>query len=276
MKKIFTTLLLMSFTMILRTTPAYGTEEVPDGSFENFDDTWECDANCLLPVNDYFILSSEAVEGIAYAYIFHEAGIYQDLTIPSDATNLALWYDNQNDDAEEGSFTISLHNIDTNEVYTQQLFDEQSDIWINRSMDIPAELQGQTVRLHIVNITGYNRIDLLQFRNRRDEIEEEDYATVKLRVFSHTNKPVKNAKMFIKQSGKRLSLFNENTEETVKSLQSNAKGRMPKFTILQEIAEGDSVKLCVKKKTVTECAAMSPEANATTSYDFTFTNRKVK
>src|SRR3989338_4580902 len=91
---LYSIIVLIAVVLFGRAVPVLAAE-VPDGSFENFDDTWECDLNCTV--------------------------------------------------------TVYLLNPSTNEVYTQETFTEQSDTWITGALDIPAALQGQTVRLYITN-----------------------------------------------------------------------------------------------------------------------------
>lgn len=259
--------------------PVSAAELLPDGSFENFDDTWACDLNCG-NATDYIILSENAVEGIWYAYLFHEAGIYQNLTIPADAATLHLWFDNQPDEAvpEAGAFTVSLTDVATGEVYVTETFATASDTWIEGTLTIPTSAQGQTVQLLLSNATGFNRIDFLEFQTTADAITElqETYATVKLRVLSAQDQAVKGAKVFVKYNGERVDLLNLTTGNAALKVKTNAKGLTPQFIITETLAEGDSFKICARKKHVTECAAIQPETGVATSYDFSFTNKKVK
>ena len=199
------------------------TEEVPNGSFEEIDEVWECDDNCINPVT-FYIVPGTAAKGSYYAYIFHEAGLYQDLTIPNDVSSLSFQYDNQDDGDETGSFTVSLTDTTTNEVYVSETFAEQSDSWITGSLDIPSSAVGQTVRLLLSNVTGFNRIDALEFT----------------------------------------------------TVTTSKKGRAPKFTILRDLSDGKSVQLCVKKKSIRECTAITPTSGAETAYEFSFSNTQVK
>lgn len=125
---------------------AFANQEVPNGSFEDLESTvWECDLNCTIPVNEYFTYSSSiAADGWYYLYIFHDAGVYQTVTIPADAATLTFWFDNQPDDTvnEEGVFILSLVNPSTNEIYVEQTVNQQSDSWLAGSVDIPASLLG--------------------------------------------------------------------------------------------------------------------------------------
>lgn len=272
MKKIFPCLLLATICLSSIPSSVAATELIPDGSFENYDDTWQCDLNCTLAGAVYYFVFGSAVDGISYAYLLHDAGVYQDVTIPAGARSLSLWYDNQPDDVvpEDGSFAVYLLNPTTNEVYTQQLFTEQSDTWINGGIDIPATLAGQTVRLYISNITGFNRIDLLEFNTIADDIANPEYATIKLRIMQADQTPVKGARIFIKQGGKKLPLINLKTNSVIKQLVSNKKGNVPRFVIMQALSSGDTLKLCVKKKAVKDCVEIAPEPGLQTNYEFSF------
>lgn len=257
--------------------PAMATEAVPNGSFEDLEDTlWECDTNCTLPVNFYFALGgSTASDGYYYLYIFNEVGVYQDLTLPADALSLTFQYDNQPGEAvdEEGAFTVWLLNPDSGEILTQQSYSEQSDTWLTGTLNIPVELQGQVVRAYITNDTGYNRIDALEFSTEADV--EATHAVVRLHVLSNQGKAVKDATVYVKKDGERLMLTDLNTNEEVTKVTTNKKGKTHKFEIVYDVTGGESMKLCVKKSGIKECASISPEANVETTYDFTFSSKKV-
>lgn len=265
--------LLFSFSLAVL-LPARAITDLTDGSFEDFDDTWQCDENCIGPVTDYIVFSSYAVEGVAYAYIFHDAGIYQDFVVPTNTAGISFWYDNQPDDLvpEEGSFTVSLIDIDTSEVYTQETFAEQSDIWIEGTINIPDRSVGKAVRLQFSNTAGFNRIDALEFSATPESL----YASANAKVFSSSHKKVKHAEVFIKYNGNRVSLLNLKTNNTVQKVKTNKKGKSPKFMILKELGDSATVKLCVKKMTITECSKISPATGAVTTYEFTFENTNVK
>lgn len=269
---------------LLISTPVWASELLQNGSFEIIDDnSWDCDDNCTGRDYIYYVVAGGdiAFDGVNYLYLFHEAGIYQDVIIPNDAVALSLWYDNQPDDEvpEDGSFTVSLLDPTTSEVYTSETFSEPADdIWLNASVAIPSSLQGQTVRVSLSNDTGFNRIDYTEFTTEADAIEElqQNYATVKLHVLSAIGKAVKDAKVFVKKSSNKLDLIDLTTTATVKHVTTNKKGRTHQFMIARELSEGDTLKLCVKKKTVTECANISPETGVSTSFDFSFESKKVK
>lgn len=274
---------LMSMVVVLglnTVSPAQAKEQLPDGSFEDLDSTWQCTDNCTLNIFDYFLASANAVEGIWYAYIFHDAEIYQDFSIPSDTSSISFWFDNQSDDEvpEEGSFSLTLIDSTTGETYATEIFDEQADDWIEGSFTIPAAARGQNVRFTVSNLGGFNRLDFFEFMTADDELNKliESFATVRLRVFSAKGKAVKDAVIYIKQNGQKLDLINLKTGETVRKVTSNKKGRTPKFLISQNLDEGESVKVCVKKNKVTECAAISPSTGVQTDYQFTFESNKVK
>lgn len=263
------------------TTLTLAVDEVPDGSFENFDNTWLCDDNCTLSDVYYITYGPEsAYAGWYYAYIFHEAGLYQDLTVPSDATILRFQYQNSPEDevSPDASFTVSLSDPASGDIYAAEIFTEQSDVWLEGSMAVPAAARGQSVRLALSNDTGFNSIDAMEFVSAAD-IEEEllaSYATVKLRVLSANATPVKNAKVFIKSNGKRVNLINLNTDNTVKKVTTNKKGKTPKFIIAKAVDDNKKVKLCVRKLKITECTNISPAAGAVTKYDFTFDSLKIQ
>lgn len=259
---------------LLFALPTQAIDDVADGSFEDFDDTWQCDENCIGPFTDYVVFSSYAVEGVAYAYIFHDAGIYQDLVIPTNTAGISFWYDNQPDDLipEEGSFIVSLIDIDTSEIYAQETFAEQSDIWIEGSITVPDSAIGKNVRLQFSNTAGFNRIDALEFSTTPESL----YASARAKVFSSIHKKVKHAEVFIKYNGDRVSLLNLKTNKTVQKVKTNKKGKSPKFMILKELGDSATVKLCVKKMKITECSKISPTTGAVTAYEFTFENTNVK
>lgn len=275
MRSLLLSLFGTSLLYLLVALPVQAAVDLPDGSFENFDSTWECDLNCTQTVLDYFIPSASAYDGIVYAYLFHEAGIYQDVAVPADATGLSLWYDNQPDEDIAGTFVVALLDPTTNEVLTDATFDEQSDTWINNSLTIPSSVRGSTVRLYIYNLTGFNRIDYLQFTNLADAIIAADYASITLRVRSSAGKKVKNAKVYVKYGGKRIQLYSNRTGNVSNVLKTNRKGKVPTFTVMRELG-GATASLCVKKSRVTECVKVNPLANATTAYEFSFDSKKVK
>lgn len=242
---------------------AHGYAMIPDGSFEIQDQTWECDLNCINPVTDYFVASSLAVEGLYYAYIFHQAGIYQTISVPSDVTTLTLWYDNQPDGEETGSFTVAWLDPDSQEIYSQQTFDAQSDIWIQGDMAIPEAVRGQTAIIYVSNVTGFNRIDLLEYATDGDaeeEIDESAYATIKLKVVKDngTGRPVNKVRVTVRRGTTKLQLRNLKNNTTVKKLTTNKKGKAPRFLVYEDITEDEELKLCVKKKQKKACANISP------------------
>lgn len=274
---------LLSMVVVLglsTVSPAHARTQLSDGSFEDLDNTWQCTDNCTLNIFDYFLASANAVDGVWYAYIFHDAEIYQDFSLSSDTSSISFWFDNQPDDEvpEDGSFSLTLTDTVTGETYVTKTFNEQSDGWIEGSINVPAAAQGQSVRLTISNLSGFNRLDLFEFLTADDELNEliESRATIRLRVFSATGKAINDAVVYIKQNGERLDLINLKTSESVRKVTSNKKGRTPKFLINEVLDEGESVKVCVKKNKITECATISPSTGVQTDYEFTFESKKVK
>lgn len=268
-------------------SPARAVSDVLNGSFEEYDDTWHCDDQCTAG-NEYVYMVYTTDEdnlppdGIYYLYIFREAGLYQNLVVPSDAENLSFYYYNVADESEvmsnDGIFTISLTDINTSEVYAQQTFSDQGTTWQAASIDIPEASRGQEVQLYISNAGGFSRIDYLQFiltEDLADDPDESTYPTVKLHVLSSKNKPVEDAEVFIKKDGEKLPLLNLKTNKSVTSMMTNKKGKTSKFIIVQELEEGEKVNLCIKKKKVKECAKVAPEAGVVTSYDFAFSSKKI-
>lgn len=276
-------------SLLVPVLPAHAVSDLPNGSFEEYDDTWHCDDKCTAG-NEYvyMVYTTDAnnlpPDGIWYLYIFREAGLYQNLIVPTDAVSLSFYYYNTQDVSEvmnnDGVFTISLTDINTAEVYAQQTFSDQGTTWQAAAIDIPVAAQGQEAQLYISNGGGFTRLDYLQFIAASDLVEEEpveepSYPTVKLQVFNSKNKTVKDAQVFIKKNGARLPLLNLKTNKSVTSLTTNKKGKTAKFIIVEELEEGETVKLCVKKKKVKECAAIAPEGNVVTDYEFAFTSKKV-
>lgn len=261
--------------------PVFASANIPNHSFEDLDNegAWECDSKCTAgDATMYFVftndLEKQPPDGIWYLYIFHEAGMYENVSIPSDTRTLTFGYYNTEDDTGDeifdGVFTVTLTDVDTGEIYAQQTFSDQADNWENGVIDIPAAAQGKTAQLYVSNISGFNRIDDFEFTNRNAS-----YAAAKVKVLSSTDKAVKDAKVYIKKNGSRVSLFNLNTNEIVKSVSTNKKGRAPHFEILRNLADGAKVQLCVKKNAIEECVKIQPEVGAETSYEFSFDNKKV-
>lgn len=261
--------------------PALASGNIPNHSFEDLDneDAWVCDSNCTNgDAIAYFVFTSDLErqppDGIWYLYIFHEAGLYEDVSIPADTRTLTFGYYNTEDDTGDeiydGIFTLSLIDTVTQEVYVQETFSDQADNWGNGVIEIPAAAQGKTAQLYISNVTGFNRIDDFAFTNRN-----QNYAAAKVRVLSSKDKAVEDAKVYIKKNGNKVSLFNLKTNEIVKSVTTNSKGRAPHFEILRNLAEGASVQLCAKKNSIEECVKIQPEVGAETSYDFSFESKKI-
>lgn len=263
------------------TTPVQASDSIPNHSFEDFDETtWQCDAKCTAGnAFDYQVytndLTRQPPDGIWYLYIFHEAGLYQNVTVPSDVDTLTFGYYNTEDDTGDavydGVFTITITDVATSEIYAQETFSDQADNWGEGSIAIPAAAQGQTVQLYVSNVSGFNRIDNFAFAASTDS-----FSTVKVRVFSSKNKAVKDATVYVKVNKEKVSLLNLKTNATVTKLITNKKGRAASFIILQALTANDSVKLCVKKNKVKECAAIAPAAGIETAYDFAFESTKVK
>jgi hypothetical protein len=260
--------------------PSWAAELLPDGSFEELDDSWQCTDNCTINIFDYFLASADAVEGVWYAYIFHDAEIYQDITIPSNATSISFWYDNQPDAEvpEDGSFTLTLSDITSGEVYVSEVVTEQADDWSEGLLTIPAALRGQTIRFMISNTAGFNRLDYFNFWTADDELADlvASYSTIRLRVLSAKGKAVEDANVYVKQNGERLDLVTLSDVTTRRQVATNKKGRTPKFLIAQSLEDNPAVKICIKKKKITECVSASPVVGVETNYDFTFTSKKVK
>lgn len=246
---------------------------IPNHSFEDFDDTtWQCDDQCTAGNAFAYYVSTtdkdkQPPDGDRYLYIFHEAGLYQNVTVPSNIDSLTFGYYNTEDDTGDavydGVFTITLTDVATGEMYTQETYSDQSDNWKDGSLAVPAAAQGQTVELHVSNVSGFNRIDNFVFAASTDT-----FATVQVRVLNAQAKPVQRATISIKHNGENISLLNLKTNKTVQAVTTNKKGRTPSFIILQELAEGESVKLCVKKNKVKDCVAVTPAAGVETAYDF--------
>lgn len=261
--------------------PALASDAIPNHSFEEFVDTaWQCDDKCTNgDVSAYQVytddLTKQPPDGIWYLYIFHEAGIYQTVTVPSDVDTLTFGYYNTEDDTGDevydGVFTITLTDTVTGEIYAQETFSDQATNWGDGSIALPEAALGQTVQLYVSSVSGFNRIDNFVFAASTDS-----FATVKVRALSAKNKPVNDAKVYVKVNKTKVSLLNLKTNATVTKLTTNQKGRTAKFIILQELADDDTVKLCVKKKTIEECTQITPEAGVETVYDFTFDNKNVK
>ncbi|MBI2415623.1 MAG: hypothetical protein HYV33_03115 [Candidatus Kerfeldbacteria bacterium] len=262
-------------------TPALASAAIPNHSFEDFDDTtWQCDEKCTAGnAFDYQVYTSDKTrqppDGIRYLYIFHEAGLYQNVTVPSAVDTLSFGYYNTEDDTGDevydGVFTITLTDVDSGEVYAQQTFSDQADNWEDGSIGVPVTAQGKTVKLYISNVTGFNRIDNFVFAAATDS-----FATVKVRALSAKNKPVNDAKVYIKVNKEKVDLLNLKTNATVTKVTTNTKGRASSFIILQTLTDNDTVKLCVKKKTIEECTKIAPAAGVETSLDFSFSNKTVK
>ncbi len=260
--------------------PAHASDSIPNHSFEEFTDTaWQCDDQCTNgDVSGYQVYTNDLTKqppvGIWYLYIFHEAGIYQTVTVPSAVDTLTFGYYNSEDDTGDavydGVFTVTVTDIVTSEVYAQETFSDQADNWGEGSIDIPAAAQGQAVQLYISNVTGFNRIDNFAFAAATDS-----FATLKVRALSSKNKPVNDAKVYVKVNKINVSLLNLKTNATVTRVTTNKKGRAPSFIILQALADDDTVKLCVKKKTIEECTKITPAAGVETEYDFSFDHKKV-
>ncbi len=273
--------LLSVFALAGVSLPVFASANIPNHSFENLENegAWECDSKCTAgDATMYFVFTSDEEkqppDGIWYLYIFHEAGMYENVSIPSDTRTLTFGYYNTEDDTGDevydGVFTLTLTDVDTGEVYVQETFADQADNWASGFVNIPTAAQGKTAQLYISNVTGFNRIDDFEFTNRN-----QSYAAAKVRVLSSTDKAVKDAKVYIKKNGNKVSLFNLKTNEVVKSVSTNNKGRAPHFEILRNLADGAGVKLCAKKNSVEECVSIQPEVGAETSYDFSFESKKV-
>lgn len=255
---------------------------IPNHSFEKFDETtWQCDEKCTAGnAFDYQATTSDLnhqpPDGIRYLYIFHEVGLYQNVSVPSDARSLTFGYYNTEDDTGtavyNGAFTITLTDVDNGEMYVEETFSDQADNWEDALINLPASAQGKTAQLYITNISGFNRIDNFVFS---DETISDLYPTIRVRVLSAKLKKVKSAKVFIKSGGEKVDLINLTSNEIVKSVTTNKTGRTPKFIITKQLTEDETVKLCVKKNSIQECTAVAPAAGVETSYDFAFASKKV-
>lgn len=280
----YTALLIAVLALFGQAKPTLAAEAITDGSFEDFLDPypWQCTNLCTLAGADYYAIydPSVAYDGSYIGYIFHQAQLYQAVTIPSNATTISFVYQNQlaDDGVTNGSFSVSLTDSTLTTVYaTQSYASPADDVWLSGTLTIPGSLQGQTVNLLLANEAGYNRIDYLQFKTAADQLAElqQLYPTVKLHVLSASGNAVKNAVVFVKQHGVRLDLMNTTTLVTSTKLTTNKKGRTPKFMIAQTLAAGETVKVCAKKNTITECSTISPATGMDTSYDFSFASKKV-
>lgn len=270
---LFTCVLIFGFAKIA------DAKQLPNGSFEDLENTkWECDLNCTLPVTDYLLVGKNAYDKTNYAYLFHDAGIYQDVTIPKNTAALSVWFDNQSDDEvpEKGTFTISFVNPKTDGVYATKFFDTQSDTWINETMIVPKGLVGKTVRVSISNKSGFNRIDFLEWKTTAEFYPPEEYPTVVITVLSYQKKVVSDALVYIQKNRKRVDLLRAGTNTIVKSFKTDKNGKVPKFEILDKSSSKGKLQLCVEKQKVKECVVIKPENGKETSYDFAFSSGKVQ
>lgn len=282
-KNLFPTIWLAGLLCILALPQrSLASAAIPNHSFEKFDETtWQCDEKCTAGnAFDYQVSTSDLThqpsDGIRYLYIFHEAGLYQNVSLPSDARSLTFGYYNTEDDTGDavydGVFTITLTDVDSGEVYAQETFSDQADNWGEALINLPASAQGKTAQLYITNVSGISRIDNFVFS---DKTVSDLYPTVRLTVFSAKLKAIKGAKIFIKSGGEKIDLIYLTSNEVVKSVATNKKGRTPKFIITKQLAKDETVKLCVKKGAVQECLDVAPAAGVETNYDFAFENKKV-